>query len=317
MVGQESPQRAFRRAGLDSSPSPLLVAVCALLVSACGSSSASPNTTSAPATTTATGGATTTAGASGSAGFAAYRSCLQAHGVTFPAGWWTSSSAAASAPAEQRPEWRLQERPAGRIRPARRRQGHGHRAASGAARAPRPSRRPSRPAPACARQAAALSAAAAASAAWRQVCQQPGLRQVPRLPAKPRRPDRIGSRSDVDDLLLGLRSSSAAACPRGRLRRRRLRGGGGGSSSGSSSSPSGAPGASFEKLQACLRAHERQPGAASASTRPRPGRSARPRARSQLPNGGNGSAAGNPRRRRRPSEPGLSSLASAVAGRDR
>ena len=58
-------------------------ALCVLVVSACGSSAASSGTTTAStAATTTTAGTTTT----GSSSFAAYQSCLEAHGDTLPAG---------------------------------------------------------------------------------------------------------------------------------------------------------------------------------------------------------------------------------------
>jgi hypothetical protein len=76
-----SPLRGtLRRAGLVLGVGGL-GALCALVVSACGSSSASNGTTTST-TTTAAAGTTTT----GSASFTAYQSCLKAHGVSFPTG---------------------------------------------------------------------------------------------------------------------------------------------------------------------------------------------------------------------------------------
>ena len=62
-------------------------ALCVLVVTACGSSAASSGTTTAStAATTTTAGTTTT----GSSSFAAYQSCLKAHGDTLPAGGFGS-----------------------------------------------------------------------------------------------------------------------------------------------------------------------------------------------------------------------------------
>src|SRR5471032_75649 len=55
-------------------------AICALVVSACGSGSAAPSST-ASSTTTSTSTTTTTSGS-----FTAYQNCLKAHGVSFAAG---------------------------------------------------------------------------------------------------------------------------------------------------------------------------------------------------------------------------------------
>lgn len=63
-------------------------AACALVVTGCGSSSPAPATTTAAATATTTAATGAASGASTTAGggFAAYQTCLKAHGVTFPSG---------------------------------------------------------------------------------------------------------------------------------------------------------------------------------------------------------------------------------------
>jgi hypothetical protein len=77
VTGESPLRRNLRRAGLVLGVGGL-GALCALAVSACGSSSAASGTT---ASTTTASGTTTT----GSASFTAYQTCLKAHGVTFAA----------------------------------------------------------------------------------------------------------------------------------------------------------------------------------------------------------------------------------------
>ncbi len=80
MTGESPLRRKLRRAGLVLGVGGL-GALCALVVSACGSSSAASGTTST--TTTTVAGTTTT----GSASFTAYQTCLKAHGATFAGGF--------------------------------------------------------------------------------------------------------------------------------------------------------------------------------------------------------------------------------------
>ncbi len=77
-----------QRAGFLSAAG-LLGAACVLVVSACGSSSAASSSTPSGTTTgdiATTPAATGATGAAGTSGFAAYTSCLKAHGVSFPQG---------------------------------------------------------------------------------------------------------------------------------------------------------------------------------------------------------------------------------------
>ncbi len=230
------------------------------------------------AATTPTGGATTTTGASGAAGFTAYRSCLQAHGVTFPTGGGFGGGFGAGA--------------------------GGAGAAGGAAAAGgtdttgttttgsrTPGRfggRPRTPAEQKALTACASLrptgggafggggrggfASSPAFAKFRACLQSHGV-QAGSAP---------GPTSTTS-------SSAFAACrsllPAGGFGGGSFGGGGGGSS------PTGAPSSSFQKLETCLRAHGVQPGAAGST--PAKTAAALAACRSQLPNGGNGNPAGS------------------------
>ena len=274
--GVQMPRAGFATAG------GLLVVGCALLVAACGSSSASPNTTSAPATTTATGGATTTTGTAGSAGFAAYRSCLQAHGVTFAAGGGggfgggfggagaggagAGAGAAAAGGADTTGTTTTGSGASGRFR------GRPRTAAEQKAYTACASLRPT--------GGGAFGggfggggggfASSPAFAKFQSCLQSHGVQ--------------AGSAPDRTSTTY---QSAFAACrsllPAG--------GFGGGGFSGSGSTSGGAPGASFQKLQACLKAHGVQPGAAGST--PAKTAAALAACRSQLPNGGNSSPAGS------------------------
>ena len=235
------------------------------------------------ATTTATGGATTTTGAAGTASFTAYRSCLQAHGVTFPTGGGFGGGFGAGAGGAAA--------------------GGGAAAAGGTdttgttttgSRTPgRFGGRPRTPAEQKALTACASLRPTGGGAFGGGGGGRSGFASSPAFAKFRACLQSHGVQAGSAPGPTSTTSSSAFAACRSLLPAGGFGGGGsfgGGGGGGGGTSPTGAPGASFEKLQACLRAHGVQPGAAAST--PAKTAAALAACRSQLPNAGNGSGAG-------------------------
>jgi hypothetical protein len=275
MVGHRVSVGGLRRAGFGVAGG-LLVAACALLVSACGSSAASTTGSSTAATTTGEA-TTTTGGAAGSASFTAYQSCLKAHGVTFPTGggggFFGGGSGGSGA--------------AG---------GTGTTGTGTTGTTTTGSTAPGgfRRRPRTAAEQKALTACASlrptggggfGAGAGRGFTSNPAFAKFRACLQT------HGVQTGSAPSSTSTTSSSAFAACRSLLPQGSFGGGGFGGGGGGAGSSGGAPGTSFQKLQACLRAHGVQPGAAAST--PAKTAAALAACRSQLPSGGNGSPAGS------------------------